>query len=183
MVRDDVLNEYFDWMCQLVSDKQYIGDRSYRKLLSKLHNIPFTYTIDMDGNRAADGIDLRYRFGYERNYEDYIIASFLDDKPCSVLEMIIALALRCETIMEDPDYGDRTGEWFWGMIESLGLESMDDTSFNRDYVDDVIDIFLSRDYGRDGRGGLFTIKHPKRDLRTVEIWYQMNWYLDSILKI
>ena len=183
MVRDDVLNEYFDWMCQLVSDKQYIGNRSYRKLLSKLHNIPFTYTIDMDGNRAADGIDLRYRFGYERNYEDYIIASFLDDKPCSVLEMIIALALRCETIMEDPDYGDRTGEWFWGMIESLGLESMDDTSFNRDYVDDVIDIFLSRDYGRDGRGGLFTIKHPKRDLRTVELWYQMNWYLDSILKI
>lgn len=183
MVRDDVLNEYFDWMCQLVSDKQYIGDRSYSKLLSKLHNIPFTYTIDMDGNRAADGIDLRYRFGYERNYEDYIIASFLDDKPCSVLEMIVALALRCETIMEDPDYGDRTGEWFWGMIESLGLESMDDTSFNRDYVDDVIDIFLSRDYRRDGRGGLFTIKHPKRDLRTVEIWYQMNWYLDSILKI
>lgn len=183
MVRDDVLNEYFDWICQLVSDKQYIGDRSYRKLLSKLHNISFTYTIDMDGNRAADGIDLRYRFGYERNYEDYIIASFLDDKPCSVLEMIVALALRCETIMEDPDYGDRTGEWFWGMIESLGLESMDDTSFNRDYVDDVIDIFLSRDYGRDGRGGLFTIKHPKRDLRTVEIWYQMNWYLDSILKI
>ena len=183
MVRDDVLNEYFDWMCQLVSDKQYIGDRSYRKLLSKLHNIPFTYTIDMDGNRAADGIDLRYRFGYERNYEDYIIASFLDDKPCSVLEMIVALALRCETIMEDPDYGDRTGEWFWGMIESLGLESMDDTSFKRDYVDDVIDIFLSRDYVRDGRGGLFTIKHPKRDLRTVEIWYQMNWYLDSILKI
>ena len=183
MVRDDVLNEYFDWMYQLVSDKQYIGDRSYRKLLSKLYNIPFTYTIDMDGNRAADGIDLRYRFGYERNYEDYIIASFLDDKPCSVLEMIVALALRCETIMEDPDYGDRTGEWFWGMIESLGLESMDDTSFNRDYVDDVIDIFLSRDYGRDGRGGLFTIKHPKRDLRTVEIWYQMNWYLDSILKI
>lgn len=183
MVRDDVLNEYFDWMCQLVYDKQYIGDRSYRKLLSKLHNIPFTYTIDMDGNRAADGIDLRYRFGYERNYEDYIIASFLDDKPCSVLEMIVALALRCETIMEDPDYGDRTGEWFWGMIESLGLESMDDTSFNRDYIDDVIDIFLSRDYGRDGRGGLFTIKHPKRDLRTVEIWYQMNWYLNSILKI
>lgn len=183
MVRDDVINEYFDWMCQLVSDKQYIGDHSYRKLLSKLHSIPFTYTIDMDGNRAADGIDLRYRFGYERNYEDYIITSFLDDKPCSVLEMIVALALRCETIMEDPDYGDRTGEWFWGMIESLGLESMDDTSFNRDHVDDVIDIFLSRGYGRDGRGGLFTIKHPKRDLRTVEIWYQMNWYLDSILKI
>ena len=183
MVRNDVINEYFDWMCQLVSDKQYIGDRSYRKLLSKLHSIPFTYTIDMDGNRAADGIDLRYRYGYERNYEDYIIASFLDDKPCSVLEMIVALALRCETIMEDPDYGDRTGEWFWGMIECLGLESMDDTDFNRDHVDDVIDIFLSRGYGRDGRGGLFTIKHPKRDLRTVEIWYQMNWYLDSILKI
>lgn len=183
MTRDELINEYFDWMCQLVSDKRYKGNRSYRKLLSKLHSIDFTYTIDMDGNRAADGIDLRYRFGGECDYEDYIITSFLDDRPCSILEMMIALAKRCENIMEDPEIGDRTAQWFWEMISNLGLYDMYDSNFDRRYVEDTIDIFLNRDYEQNGKGGLFVIKHPKRDLRTVEIWYQMNWYLDSILNI
>jgi hypothetical protein len=184
MTRDELINEYFDWMYQLVSDRRHSRNNSYRKLLSKLHNIDFTYTIDMDGNRASDGIDLRYRFGYENGYEDYIIASFLDNRPCSVLEMMVALANRCEeTIMDDPEIGNRTGKWFWEMVKNLGLESMDDSNFDRDYVLQTIDIFLNRGYERNGKGGLFVIGHPKRDLRTVEIWYQMNWYLDSILNI
>lgn len=183
MIRDELINEYFDWMCQLVSDKRYTRNQSYRKLLSKLHNIDFVYAIDMDGNRAADGIDLRYYFGGERGYEDYIITSFLDDRPCSILEMMIALAKRCENIMEDPEIGDRTAQWFWEMISNLGLYDMYDSNFDRRYVEVTIDIFLNRGYERNGKGGLFVIKHPKRDLRTVEIWYQMNWYLDSILNI
>lgn len=39
------------------------------KLLRHLHNIDFQYMLPMDGNRAEDGIDLRYRFGYEKEYE------------------------------------------------------------------------------------------------------------------
>lgn len=51
-----------------------------------------------------------------------MIASYLDNRPCSVLEMIIALAIRLEEhIMDDPDIGNRTGQWFWDMIVSLGL--------------------------------------------------------------
>lgn len=183
MVRDDVINEYFEWMYQLISNSKYSRAKHYRKLLSQLHGINFTYTIEMDDNRAADGIDLRYRFGYEHGYDDYIITAFLDDRPCSVLEMLIALACHCENIMEDPEHEDRTWKWFWGMISSLGLDSMDDSHFDRDRVNEVIDIFLNREYDRDGKGGLFTIKNSKRDLRTVEIWYQMNWYLNSILNI
>ena len=77
--------------------------------------------IPMDGNRAEDGIDLRYRFGHEQHYSDAMVASFLDDRPCSVLEMMIALSIRCEEhIMDDPDVGNRTGQWFWSMIASLG---------------------------------------------------------------
>ena len=41
--------------------------------------------------------------------------------------MMIALAIRCEEhIMDDPDAGDRTGQWFWSMLVSLGLGSMDE---------------------------------------------------------
>ena len=95
--------------------------------------------------------------------------------------MIAGLALRCEeNIMDDPQYGDRTGQWFWGMISNLGLGSMTDDRYDRAYVDFVIDRFLNREYEPNGRGGLFTVEKSKKDLRRVEIWYQMCWYLDSI---
>ena len=41
---------------------------------------------------------------------------------------------------------------------------------------------MNREYDSDGKGGLFTVKQSKYDMRTVEIWWQMNWYLDSILE-
>jgi hypothetical protein len=64
------------------------------------------------------------------------------------------------------------------MLVSLGLESMDDFDYNEMYTDDVIDRFLYREYSPDGVGGLFTIDNSYEDLRTVDIWYQMLWYLD-----
>lgn len=173
------LNEaYFDWMCQLVCSAE---TNPYQRLLRHLHNIEFTYILEMDGNRAADGEDLRYRFGYEMNYDRRMIASYLDDRPCSVLEMMVALAFRCEEdIMANPDKGDRTGVWFWTMIESLGLSEMTDYQFDAIFVDSVIKCFLERKYQQNGKGGLFTVNRRGRDLRNVEIWYQMNWYLDTI---
>ena len=53
--------------------------------------------------------NLRYRFGREIKLPSGIISSELDNYPCSVLEMLIALSIRCEeTIMTDEEYGDRT---------------------------------------------------------------------------
>lgn len=180
MTKDELLNRYFDWMYQLVVDDRY--SKSYRKLFVRLHDTEFTYTIPMDGNRAEDGIDLRYRFGREQHYNDRMIASFLDDRPCSVLEMMIALSIRCEEhIMDDPDIGDRTGQWFWAMIASLGLGSMYDARFDRDRVDDILARFLERDYARNGEGGLFTVNLCRQDMRSIEIWYQMACYLKEIL--
>ena len=83
--------------------------------------------------------------------------------------------------MDDPDIGNRTGQWFWDMIVSLGVGSMTDSRFNKDFVMERIQCFLNRDYQKDGSGGLFTIKRCRRNLRNVEIWYQMCWYLDSVL--
>lgn len=182
MTKNELNNLYFEWMYQLVCDERYSNGSSYRKLLTYLHGIDFNYIIGMDGNRAEDGIDLRYRFGYEESYEESMVSAFLDDRPCSVLEMLIALSIQCEKIMADPDFGDQTGQWFWDMVVNLKLDSMSDSSFDRDYVDKRIFIFLNREYERDGDGGLFTIEHCGHDLRNAEIWYQMCWYLDSILK-
>lgn len=182
MTQEALNQEYFDWMCSLVSENPITNGATYRKLLTYLNQVDFTYTIDMDGNRAEDGIDLRYRFGYERGYSNPMIASYLDIRPCSVLEMMIALAVRCEEhIMEDSEIGNRTGQWFWTMVVSLGLRAMDDRRFNDIYVSKIIERFLDRKYERNGVGGLFTVQHCSRDMRTTEIWYQMCLYLDSIL--
>lgn len=134
MTFHELNQSYFAWMCQLVSNERYSKRLSYRKLLTHLHEVEFTYTLPMDGNRAEDGIDLRYRFGYENNYSEPMIASGLDDRPCSVLEMMIALSMRCEEqIMDDPDIGNRTGQWFWDMIDNLGLGNMSDSKFDNSY--------------------------------------------------
>lgn len=182
MTQDELRSLYFDWMCDLVYDDRYSKKLSYHKLLERLHEVDFEYTIAMDGNRAADGTDLRYRFAYENSYDSRMVAAYLDNRPCSILEMMIAIAIRCEErIMGDPDIGDRTGQWFWNMIVNLGLGSMTDAKFDDRYVDFVISRFLKRQYERNGKGGLFTVEHCTHDLRDVEIWYQMCWYLDEIV--
>lgn len=182
MNENTIINKYFRWLFGLVCENRFPNEVSYRKLLTRLHDTEFTYIIPMDRNRAKDGINLRYRFALDEGYEDVsdMIMDILDG-PCSVFEMILALAIRCEEdTMDNPCFGDRTAQWFWGMITCLGLGSMIDTRFDRDFVDDTIETFLNREYEPDGRGGLFHIRNCPDDLRNVQIWSQLNWYLDSI---
>lgn len=181
-MRDILVNEYFYWLCELIYDKKYSRRLSYHRLLVRLHQIDFCYILEMDENRAEDGVNLRYRFGYEKDYPSDTAARLLPNKPCSMLEMMIALASRSEELMDDPDIGNRTGKWFWTMIVNLGLGDMDDDNFDKVYVDTIIERFMRREYSPDGMGGLFTFEHCNKDLRKVEIWYQMMWYLDEILE-
>ena len=179
MFRDQIINDYFEWLWNFTKCR---GHSQNRKIITLLHNIEFRYSIPMDANREEDGIDLRYRFitvvGIPKNYQE--VYGYLDG-PCSVLEMMIALAIRCEeSIMDDPDIGDRTSEWFWLMMKNLGLDYMSDRKFDRDIAEEKISIFLDRRYKRNGEGGLFVV-NGRRDLRKVEIWYQMCWYLDTIM--
>lgn len=179
--KDRINDEYFEWMSDIVCGRRYSKEISYRKLLMFLHDTEFRYSIPKDRNRAEDGICLRYRFTLDNDYDEFMIAEYIVG-PCSVLEMMVALAIRCEeNIMDDPNVGDRTSQWFWGMISNLGLGAMSDSRFDRDYVFEIVERFLDRDYAPNGKGGLFTVRHCDKDLRKVEIWYQLCWYLDSIL--
>lgn len=182
MNKDYIINQYFEWMYGLVCDKKNSKNNNYRKLLCYLHSRDFDYIIALDSNRAGDGIELRYRFGDIFNYPQAVIADALDDRPCSVFEMMVALAHRCEeSIMDDPDIGDRTGDWFWSMINNLRLHRLTDDNFDKRFADYTIDKFLKREYCSDGTGGLFTVTNRNEDMRNVEIWYQMMWHLDEIV--
>lgn len=170
-----IKEEYFDWLYSIIADRRV----PFRDLCFALFNREFVYAMPLDGNRYEDGISLRYHFGRDKHIPDATIAAVLDVAPCSVFEMMVALAYRCEeNIMYDSDVGDRTSEWFHVMLKSLGLYSMDDrVGIDERYFNIVIDRFLERRYEPNGKGGLFLLKHCEHDLRKVEIWYQAMWYL------
>lgn len=182
----EVREDYFEWLYNCVCKGRSHDKVSYKRLFKYLHELEFVYFIQNDENRAKDGADLRYRFATlefdERYVNDivYILDEEFGEDSCSVLEMMVALAIRCEeTIMDDPKYGDRTGQWFWSMISNLGIGNMTDEVFHKEQVSEIIDAFIHRDYCSDGKGGLFYIRGCTDDLRDVEIWTQLCWYLDN----
>ena len=165
---------YFEWLKNQIDIPEI---HSYESLLELLNTQEFTWksTCPMDENRATDGLTLRYLFGYETGEDESLIKG-----PCSILEMLVALAIRCENdIMGTAEDGDSAWEWFWLMIHNLGLLNMTDTNYDEDYILSCLKVFLERTYSASGVGGLFPMRCPKEDLRNVEIWYQMSWYLEE----
>lgn len=181
-MKDRMNQAYFDWLSHLVGDDKYMRSKHYTRLFRLLHESEFIYILDMDGNRAADGVDMRLRFAYESGRSVSVADLYSEiEMPCSIFEMLVALAVRCEEhIMDDVSFGDRTGKWFWQMIISLGLLSSNDSKFDQRKVEDIITIFLRREYEPTGRGGLFMLESPPVDMRDLEIWDQMMFYLDTI---
>lgn len=187
MSNTELKERYFDWLCTQVGDSYPHSGYPYQKLLRLLFTIEFTFLMPMDRDRYDDGVNLRFDFGYIisdsdnsriRSEDAKTVMENLKDKPCSVLEMMVALAIKCEEIMSDDDLGDRVGQWFWDMIVNLGLDAMYDTNFNERYSRRIIDRFLHRRYEPDGKGGLFYIKNCYYNLKHEEIWYQLQWYLE-----
>lgn len=180
----DYEKEYFDWLCNFICDREYEianSHKSYSRLLEHLHSREFIATIVYDENRISDGENLRGQFCDEKGYSRTTIGIILTDgRPCSILEMMVALALRCEnTIMDDDAVGNRIGQWFWTMVVNLGLGPMTNDHYDQQQVDYILERFINREYSPYGEGGLFILKNPRRDMREVEIWYQLCWFLSE----
>lgn len=181
-LQQDVFNEYFEWLYHIVCSSEYYDVVSYRELLLYLLDKEFIYYYDMDKNRAMDGISLRYRFGQEIGCNRDLIQDTLDTRPCSVLEMMVALALDIEEqIMSDPIFGDRTAQWFWSMMVSLGISNQTDDKFNESVVGKKVTKFMTHQYLRNGKGGLFTIHSDDYDMTSHEIWDQALRYINEFI--
>lgn len=176
----DIINNYFTWLSDKVCGNRFSPGISFQKLLMQLHNTPFRFYIPKDENRALDGVGMRHVFELENpSFRSIDIREALSGE-CSVLEMMVALAIHCEQhIMDNPKYGDRTGQWFWQMISNLGLSDQTDDRFDKRHVTDVLDRFIKRRYERDGEGGLFRIRGTKEDMRKLEIFHQLCRYLEK----
>lgn len=187
MSEEEIKKLYFEWICRRVRT----DDRDpavYSELLNYLDSIDYIYTIPMDGNRYDDGISLRYRFARECGIEAALTAAVIDVRPCSMLEMMTALAIRIEEdIMFEPQAGDRTGIWFWTMVDSLGLGGMTDGAMDRIKADGIILAFLEHHYEPNGEGSLFRTdvesSDKRSDMRRMELWNQMGVFLANSIYI
>lgn len=124
---------YFHWLLKFIGNG-FCRKNSYFELLKYLFNTEFCWSIPMDGNRAADGVDLRHRFVTECD-EDREASYIYLSGPASVLEVMIALSIKMECIARGSMDLSKAGQWFWGMIKSLSIFDCYDGNFDRDKVD------------------------------------------------
>jgi len=162
---------YFDWLCMWAIPN---GEKreDYRKLMLALYDFDFYWSVSHDENRAEDGIQLREIFENETGeYCDKV-------GECSLLEMFLALAVRCnDNFMYDPDDPKRADRWFWMMIENLDLDIYTDDSFNYSEVSDICEHFCSRNYSKTGHYCAFYYPENIRKLAGMELFYQLGHYL------
>lgn len=190
MTWNEYSQKYFDWLVRIVWTDSNPAGPKYHRFFAFLFNAPFIPAIPMDEPRVCDAIDLRYKWANEFRIGYDIVERYLYEPSgkCSMLEMMVALSVRMEEhIMADNELGDRTGQWFWDMVLSLGFVNMDDNQFNEGIAWTIVDRFNRRDYDANGHGGLFSVNNPNIDMRTFDIWYQMqHWitehYMGGFLK-
>ncbi len=165
---------YFDWLVFGIAPDYRQRDH-YAKLLLALYSTEFYWVITRDRNRAEDGLDLRNQ--YERETGLYCDAY----GPCTVLEMLIALAIRCENELMyryNPDEGDQTEKWFWMMVDNLGLCEFDDYHhWEVEEIDDILARFMDRNYGQRFEFCPFPVKNVPIGFEKMELIYQMNYYV------
>lgn len=178
MRKRSIVSQYYDWLVSKISDDDY-SPVYYTELLGHLFEAKFYWVNPMDVSRIDDGIDLRYRFGRECGYSQAEIASTLDIRDCSILEVMVALAIRAEEhILGDNMLGDRTPEWFWVMVDSMGLSDYTDDHYDPGSANDILINMMNRDYSPTGEGSFFIV-YDGTDMRKEEIWYQMMHWINE----
>lgn len=175
-MRNNLGEDYSKWLFELVG--VHYKKNSYCLLLNDLHSKAFNWHVPNDDNRACEGKILRERYCAHHNLE-YECDYFPEE--ASMLELMIALAYRCDDITFDQIDAMPMKDWFWILCRNSGLDQFNDNDYYRlrgpAIVDQILDRIINRTYLRNGGGGLFPLKNTKKDQRKVELWYQMNLYL------
>lgn len=158
---------YFNWLCAKV---MYDEPGRSVDLLKILHGTEFQWLLHGDQNREEDGKALRRHFVRETQlgHPDPAL-------PCSVLEMMIALAVRAEFQTDIP-----VKDWFWTMMRNLKIDEFRVVRpSDIPYINGALYKLVHRRYDSWGIGGLWPLTRPIQDQREVEIWYQLCAYLEE----
>lgn len=177
---DSVIRQsYLNWLQTIGGADNNAFGNGYCCLFATLHQIPFNIIIERDNNRLSDAINLRESFKDDTNYALY---DCIDNMPVSFLEILISLALRMEFIISASEDINETAKWVWVLLNNLNLIWFDDLTWDDNKEMEVIFIaqrVINRTYEPNGQGSMFPLKDSKDDMRNVELWYQMNAYLNE----
>lgn len=172
--------EYMMWLIESIDPLGRVGDY-YQPVLEELYVRDFEWGAKFpdDENRAKDGLELRKIFASESGIDKSEIG--IDWKPCSCLEMMIAIARRIEFEIVAVPGSEDVPRWFWMFMHNLGLDPSDAGCEDLVYVDSRISRWLQRKYQRDGKGGIFVVSDDYFDMRKMTIWKQMNAVLNEMI--
>ena len=157
--------EYLNWLYNLYGNPEY-----KLELFRTLSEINYIWQFQLDSNRASAGLLLRERFAYDAG----VYQSDVADGPCSVLEMICALA--DDMSRECGQYDDKY--FVIVLLKNLGLDPFQ--TYSIDAVKTAVNIWLTRQYMPNGSGNIFCV--PNRhdvDMRKFDTCTQMNLYLNE----
>lgn len=173
---------YYNWLLDAVATKQ--EQSVYSLTFSTLYSTPFISYDEFDDNLVENARGMREEFYRFSKLACKLIDIYgeIDFDTC-ILEIMVYLATRIEdTIMSNSDYGDRTGVWFWYMMESLDIVRYDNLRFDEPEIDQRLDNFVERRYEKNGFGGLFTVEKRGFDARRTNIWQQAMDFVTDFAK-
>lgn len=172
-------NEYFSWLCSKITTRREM--RNHGLLLYRLYSTEFIAKLGSDRNRISDVNDLREEYEEDIGY----CYSDIPDYECSILELIWVISDRIINIMGD--YDSSPANWFWvllgnlvGDIDYFSNRNLEKSGRKSEELDEILSNFVNRRYNFDGSGGIFPLKYSEKDQKRVEIWYQMQAYLNEI---
>ena len=169
--------EYLNWLYSLIAQRHIRHlRRTYWNLLAQLHHKRFVSKVKLDSNRVQDGKDLRREFLGEKGYVPDPIWLEEDRPFCTFFELMVVLSRKLAF-----DGGGEPHDWFWELIDNLGMTQYWDRArrsrMSERQIDDILNRVIFREYDPDGRGGFFPLRYPSEDQRGVQLWYQLAAYV------
>lgn len=146
---------------------------NYTQLFLHLLSHEFVSPIPLDDNRISDGLHLRDRY-----FKHGSVKTFIPEN-CSLLEVMVALDNRmCVDLILDYRDPTHARKIFIDMLRSMCLDTFENSKYDADAIDRILDRFDTHDYMPTGRGSLFYIPN-RRDMRETELWYQAMYYFNE----
>ncbi|HMS83594.1 MAG TPA: hypothetical protein PKD12_08090 [Nitrospira sp.] len=168
MTRHPHDQNYLEWLQGQVALPA--DGRTYHQLIEALHEKEYVWLIPNDDNRAEDGLELRREYFHEYGENP-------GEEGATVLEVLVALSRRI-TFLADGE----AEQWAWQLIQNLEIDKCWDPLTARKIreLDNKLDGLIWRTYHRDGQGGFFPLAWPEEDQSKVELWYQMNSFIEEL---
>ncbi|MFL5661346.1 MAG: hypothetical protein ACJ8BW_08330 [Ktedonobacteraceae bacterium] len=170
----ELREDYLYWLEMQLSGEYGEPGKTYSGLATLMFDIPFEYSHPMDGNRIGDGLDLRVEFARENRFSPKSMEKF---GPGSFLEVLIGLSRQMAFIA-----GGNAIGWAWELLHNLELHRLSDplTPSKQRKAEEIIYAAMQRTYLPDGTGGFFPLTRPDGDQTQIELWYQMNAYIEEL---